>query len=63
MLNGIRGWAKDLFPTYNDRKIFFEGLVNGDPDPIEMLRAGDSEGVRALIRERQDIAETMFVAS
>ena len=63
MLNGIRGWAKDLFPTYNDRKIFFEGLVNGDPDPIEMLRAGDTEGVRALIRERQDIAETMFVAS
>ncbi len=63
MLNGIRGWAKDLFPTYDDRKVFFEGLVNGDPDPIEMLRAGDTEGVRALIRERQDSAETLFTAS
>ena len=63
MLNGIRGWAKDLFPTYDDRKVFFEGIVNGDPDPIEMLRAGDAEGVRALIRERQDAAETLFTAS
>ncbi len=63
MLNGIRGWAKDLFPTYDDRKVFFEGLVNGEPDPIEMLRNGDSDGVRALIRERQDLAETFFTAS
>ena len=63
MLNGVRGWAKDLFPTYEDRKVFFEGIVNGEPDPIEMLRNGDSDGVRALIRERQDVAETLFTAS
>ena len=63
MLNGIRGWAKDLFPTYDDRKVFFECLVNGDPDPIQLLRTGDAAAVRELIRERQTEAETIFTAS
>src|ERR1700755_3477069 len=49
MLNDARGWAKGTLPTYQDRKEFFEGIVGGDPDPIELLRAGDVEGVRALI--------------
>src|SRR5271155_1286657 len=55
MLNDVRGWAKGTLPTYQDRKVFFESIVNGDPDPIALLRAGDREGVRALIaavRER-----------
>ncbi len=63
ILNGLRGWAKDLFPTYQDRKVFFEGIVNGDPDPIALLRAGDVEGVHDLIRERQATAETLFTAT
>jgi siroheme synthase-like protein len=49
LLNDARGWAKGNLPTYQDRKAFFEGIVNGDPDPIELLRAGDEDGVRALI--------------
>ena len=49
LLNEARGWAKATLPTYQDRKEFFEGIVDGDPDPIELLRAGDVEGVRALI--------------
>jgi precorrin-2 dehydrogenase/sirohydrochlorin ferrochelatase len=49
MLNDVRGWAKGTLPTYQDRKEFFESIVNGEPDPIELLRAGDAEGVRALI--------------
>jgi siroheme synthase-like protein len=49
LLNEARGWAKGNLPTYQDRKAFFEGIVNGDPDPIELLRAGDEGGVRALI--------------
>jgi len=49
MLNDVRGWAKGTLPTYQDRKAFFEEIVNGDPDPIALLRAGDSDGVRALI--------------
>jgi precorrin-2 dehydrogenase len=49
LLNEVRGWAKATLPTYQDRKQFFESIVNGDPDPVELLRAGDVAGVRALI--------------
>jgi precorrin-2 dehydrogenase/sirohydrochlorin ferrochelatase len=53
MLNDVRGWAKGTLPTYQDRKEFFEGIVGGDPDPIELLRAGDVVGVRDLIESAQ----------
>jgi siroheme synthase-like protein len=49
LLNDARGWAKGTLPTYQDRKAFFEGIVNGDPDPIALLRAGDEAAVRELI--------------
>ena len=53
LLNDVRGWAKGTLPTYQDRKEFFEGIVGGDPDPIELLRDGDVEGVQALIEAAQ----------
>src|SRR4051812_659045 len=53
LLNEARGWAKGTLPTYQDRKAFFEGIVNGDPDPIELLRAGDEPAVRELIASAQ----------
>jgi precorrin-2 dehydrogenase/sirohydrochlorin ferrochelatase len=53
MLNDVRGWAKGTLPTYHDRKEFFESIVNGDPDPVVLLRRGDREGVRALIEAAQ----------
>jgi siroheme synthase-like protein len=53
LLNEVRGWAKATLPTYQDRKEFFEAIVNGEPDPIELLRAGDVEGVRDLIEAAQ----------
>jgi hypothetical protein len=43
-------------PTYQDRKVFFESIVNGDPDPIELLRAGDEQAVRDLIAAAQRTA-------
>jgi precorrin-2 dehydrogenase len=49
LLNDARGWAKATLPTYQDRKVFFEAIVNGEPDPIELLRAGDVQAVRDLI--------------
>ena len=49
MLNDARGWAKGTLPTYQDRKAFFEGIVNGTPDPVELLRAGDEQAVLDLI--------------
>ena len=53
LLNEARGWAKGTLPTYQDRKEFFESIVNGDPDPIELLRAGDVQAVRDLIEGAQ----------
>jgi hypothetical protein len=53
LLNEVRGWAKGTLPTYQDRKVFFESIVNGHPDPIELLRAGDAERVRELIADAQ----------
>jgi precorrin-2 dehydrogenase/sirohydrochlorin ferrochelatase len=58
MLNDVRGWAKATLPTYQERKEFFEGIVNGDPDPVELLRAGDAERVRELIAAAQDAQES-----
>ena len=49
LLNEVRGWAKGTLPTYQDRKVFFESIVNGEPDPVELLRRGDEQAVRDLI--------------
>jgi len=49
ILNEARGWAKGNLPTYQDRKEFFEGIVNGDPDPIELIRADREREVLDLI--------------
>lgn len=49
LLEAQRSWAKENLPTYDDRKRFFEEIVNGDPDPIELLRAGDIDAVHELI--------------
>jgi siroheme synthase-like protein len=54
LLNEARGWAKGTLPTYQERKEFFETIVNGDPDPIELLRTGDEQGVRDIIAAAQE---------
>jgi siroheme synthase-like protein len=53
LLNEARGWAKGNLPTYQDRKQFFESIVNGEPDPIALLRDGQVEAVRDLIAGAQ----------
>jgi precorrin-2 dehydrogenase/sirohydrochlorin ferrochelatase len=53
LLNEVRDWARDRLPTYQDRKAFFESIVGGDPDPIELLRFDGEEAVRALIDARK----------
>jgi siroheme synthase-like protein len=54
LLSDARGWAKSTLPTYQERKDFFEGIVNGDPDPVELLREPDGEqAVRELIARAQ----------
>jgi siroheme synthase-like protein len=53
LLNDVRGWAKGTLPTYQERKDFFESIVNGDPDPVELLRRGEEDAVRDLISAAQ----------
>jgi siroheme synthase-like protein len=59
LLNDLRAWAKDTFATYQERKVFFESIVNGDPDPIELLRRGDERAVRELLAARQHDAASL----
>ena len=54
ILNEARGWAKATLPTYQDRKEFFEGIVNGDPDPVELVREGREEELAALIEAAKE---------
>src|SRR5436190_3897911 len=61
ILNDARGWAKGTLPTYQDRKEFFEGIVNGDPDPVELIREERESELLALIgaaKERASAALT-----
>jgi siroheme synthase-like protein len=53
ILNEARGWAKATLPTYQDRKEFFESIVNGEPDPVQLLRDGDEPAVRDLLTAAQ----------
>ena len=54
MLNEVRGWAKAMLPTYQDRKAFFESIVNGEPDPLELLQLNDEPAVKELIASAQE---------
>ena len=51
LLNDARGWAKATLPTFQERKVFFEAIVGGEPDPIALLRDGDEAAVLALIED------------
>jgi siroheme synthase-like protein len=54
ILNDHRGWAKATLPTYQDRKQFFEGIVNGDPDPVELIKRGREDEVQRLIEGQKE---------
>ena len=56
ILNEARGWAKATLPTYQDRKEFFEGIVNGDPDPVALLRDDRETQVLALVEAAKERA-------
>jgi siroheme synthase-like protein len=62
ILNDARGWAKATLPTYRDRKDFFEGIVNGHPDPVDLLRAGRESDVLALIEAAKERASAALVS-
>ena len=49
ILNEARGWAKATLPTYQDRKRFFEGIVNGEPDPIELIEGAKESRASTVV--------------
>jgi hypothetical protein len=63
ILNDARGWAKGTLPTYQDRKEFFEGIVNGDPDPVELVREGRERELLDLIEAAKSTAEARVGAA
>jgi precorrin-2 dehydrogenase/sirohydrochlorin ferrochelatase len=62
MLNDVRGWAKGTLPTYDERKEFFEGIVNGDPDPIELIREDREHDLLAIIDAAKERASAALPA-
>src|ERR1019366_4167585 len=62
LLNEARGWAKGTLPTYQDRKRFFESIVNGDPDPVALLHDGREQAVREMIARAQSEHEQRLTA-
>jgi hypothetical protein len=63
ILNDARGWAKGTLPTYQDRKEFFEGIVNGEPDPVELIREGRETELRALVEGAKERASASLSAA
>lgn len=62
ILNDVRGWAKSTLPTYQDRKVFFEGIVNGEPDPIVLIREDREGELLELIDSAKREAEASLAA-
>ena len=62
ILNGVRGWAKSTLPTYQDRKAFFERIVNGDPDPIVLIREDRERELFEMIENAKREAEASLAA-
>jgi siroheme synthase-like protein len=63
ILNDARGWAKGTLPTYQDRKVFFEGIVNGEPDPVALIREGREPDLLALIEAAKERAAAALAAT
>jgi len=63
ILNNARGWAKGTLPTYQDRKEFFEGIVNGEPDPVELIREDREVELLALVEAAKERAAASLAAA
>ena len=54
ILDDLRPWAREELRDYEARRDFFASIVNGDPDPIALIRAGEEDRVRDLIVAEQE---------
>lgn len=53
LLDSARHWAKANLDSYAERRDFFAGIVNSEPDPVELIRQGRTDEVAALIEQRK----------
>ena len=56
ILQQLRPWAKANLPTYTDRKRFFDGIVNGRPDPVELIREARWKEFDSLVERNRSAA-------
>jgi siroheme synthase-like protein len=56
VLEGLRSWARETLPGYEARRDFFDSIVNGEPDPVELLRAGGRRQLDELVELRKRAA-------
>ena len=56
ILEDLRPWAKANLNDYGARRDFFEAIVNGFPDPIDLLENDHEDELRRLIESRQTTA-------
>lgn len=56
MLDELRPWARENLPTYEQRRIFFESIVNGSPDPLALLASGDEGAVVQIFEAAKERA-------
>lgn len=61
-LNDVRGWAKATLPTYQHRKEFFEGIIAGSPDPVQLLRDGRRDELARVVEQAQQVAQQRLTA-
>ncbi|MBJ7471125.1 MAG: bifunctional precorrin-2 dehydrogenase/sirohydrochlorin ferrochelatase [Solirubrobacteraceae bacterium] len=62
LLNDVRGWAKSTLPTYQDRKVFFESIVGGTPDPIQLLKDDRTDELMHVISQAKEAAAQRLAA-
>jgi precorrin-2 dehydrogenase / sirohydrochlorin ferrochelatase len=56
ILEGLRPWAKANLHNYRARRDFFEAIVNGRPDPIQLLEDGAEAELHRSIAARKAAA-------
>ncbi|MFP5224360.1 MAG: bifunctional precorrin-2 dehydrogenase/sirohydrochlorin ferrochelatase [Actinomycetota bacterium] len=48
-----RDWSQRELSDYQQRQRFFESIVCGDPDPVDLVRRGDMAALEELIQTRR----------
>lgn len=57
-LRALRPWAKDHLGTYVQRRDLFRSIVNGSPDPIEVIERGEDIGDLVTRRKEEALARS-----